>query len=103
MNDLTLITVTLYERGFERFWLSFVVEGRQQGAVVWAKRMEDVRNRAMGLGYQNIEVRELGRDSFWAEKRQGRSFVGSESRQVLYRVETTGDWIVWPEFVEVSK
>lgn len=103
MNDLTLVTVTLYERGFERFWLSFTVEGKRQGSVVWAKTAEDVRKRTEKLGYQDIEVRELGRDSFWAEKRQGQSFIGFESKQMLYRVETTGDWIVWPEFVEVSK
>lgn len=103
MNDLTLVTVTLYERGFERFWLQFTFEGKQQGSVVWAKTAEDVRQRTEKLGYQNITVCELGRDAFWAEKRQGSSFVGFESKQTLHRVETVGDWIVWPEYVEVSK
>lgn len=104
MNDLTLITVTLFDRGFTRYWLSFTDKGeQQQGAVVWAKGSEDVRNRALAMGYRNVVVSELPRDRFWAEKRQGPGFIGAESKQMVYRVETVGDWIVWPEYVEVSK
>lgn len=97
-SELQVITVTLYEQGFARYFVSFTLNGQRNGNVVWAKSREQLERRCAMLGYSEVVIEALRRDRFYAEKRQGASFIGRESKQTLYRVETAGDWILWPEY-----
>lgn len=99
-NEMQLITVTLYEKGFERYLVEFTHEGKLEHSIVWAREREQVVERCQAAGYTEVRVSDAGRDKFWAIKENGISFIGKESQQMLYKVRSTGDWILWPEMEE---
>lgn len=103
-DPIQLITVTLYDHGFLRYHVSGEDSHGVAGElVIWARSEEAVERHMRRVGVTNPRIRLLPRALFQAEVKPGRAFRGSESGETLYKVESSGDRILWPEYADDQK